>query len=299
MYYGQDTGKKTPINETFKTLKAEANQPSNKLENMLSINGLDFHCYEKGYMYLMVKKFLKKDLKSLPEQEATSKLLSAKRKEQFELIKQRDYAKAKELSSEIKQIKTKSRNKVPKHNNMTLSETLILSSEIMNYLSSDDFTSKDCEYGLNSLPENESYDLLKNILEWYLLPQEKVSKVINLKPAHKISKIILKNISNANSIFFDLIERLLQKKTQTHKKIFETLEPFIKEMSVPEILKELLSRLNIATEAQDQNIDSPEAITKLIKHKEAKAKESMWIAVGTLQIIRKRLQKISKEDKKN
>jgi len=110
--------------------------------------------------------------------------------------------------------------------------------------------------------------------------------------------VILRNISNANSIFYDLIERLLKKRTQTHKKIFETLESFIKEMSVPDILNELLKRLNMSTDINEQSIDSPSKLNSLIIEGELKDKESMWVIVGTLQIVLKRLQKISKEDKK-
>lgn len=168
----------------------------------------------------------------------------------------------------------------------------------MNYLSLDELNQAGIEYGITSLAEKEQYELLKNIVEWYLLPKEKVDKVINLKSANKITKIILRNISNANSIFFDLIERLLKKKTQTHKKIFETLEDFIKEMSVPEILNELLHRLNVSSEIIDQSIDSSNKLNELVHIKDVKSKENMWVIVGTLQIIMKRISKISGDEKK-
>jgi hypothetical protein len=184
-----------------------------------------------------------------------------------------------------------------KYNNLTLSEILILSAEIMNYLSMEAFD-MNCPFGISSLPEKEQYELLKNIVEWYLLPQEKVGKVINLKSAQKISKVILRNISNANSIFFELIDRLLTKKTQTHKKIFSTLEEFIKEMSVSEILDELLNRLELQKEITEQEIDSVEKLHKLIFFKQTKEKQQMWVIVGTLQIIMKRIGKISQEERK-
>lgn len=184
-----------------------------------------------------------------------------------------------------------------KFNNMTLSEILILSAEIMNYLSMEAFD-QNCPFGINSLPEKEQYELLKNIVEWYLLPQEKVGKVINLKSAQKISKVILRKISNANSIFFDLIDRLLAKRTQTHKKIFSTLEEFIKEMSVSEILDELLNRLQLQKGVTEQEIDSVEKLHNLIYIKETKEKNQMWVIVGTLQIIMKRIGKISQDERK-
>lgn len=124
LYYGQDIGLKPKINTTFKNLKNEINIVGNKLEESLNINGLDFNCYEKGSMFISPKKFTKKDLKTLKEPEASSKLLAAKRKEQHELIKNRNYTAAQDLTKEIKQIKTKARNRLSKYNNMTLSEIL-------------------------------------------------------------------------------------------------------------------------------------------------------------------------------
>jgi len=140
LYFGQDTGIQAPVNSVFKALKTEVSQSANKLDDVLSLDGLDFHCYEKLYAYLSPKKFTKKDLKTLSEHEAAAKLLAAKQKEQVELIKSRDYAKAHELTKEIRTLKTKSRSKQASFNNLTLSETLVLSSEIMNYLSSSEFS---------------------------------------------------------------------------------------------------------------------------------------------------------------
>lgn len=298
MYYGQNTGVKSEVNKDYESSREEVNVVGNKLEDTLMINGLEFNCYEKSSMYFVLKKLTKKDMKSLKEPEASVKIIEMKRNSQLELIKSREYQKAEDLEKEIRQVKTKARAKLLKYNNMTLCEVLTLSNEIMNYLAMDEFDQKNCDFGISSLPEKDQYELLKNIVEWYLLPQDKVGSVISLKSAQKISKTILKNISNANSIFFDLIDRLLSKKTQTHKKIFETLEEFIEEMSVLEILDELLSRLDLTNDITEQQLESPSKIDKIIHFKQVKSKHDMWVVVGTLQIIVKRLAKVSQEEKK-
>ena len=107
---------------------------------------------------------------------------------------------------------------------MTLSETLILSDKIMNYLASIEFNRPDSKYDIITLSESDQYKLLKRIFEWYIFPMSDVSKVINLKSINAIIDFILKNILNAHNVFFEFIERLLLKQNQTHKKIFKTLE---------------------------------------------------------------------------
>ena len=48
---------------------------------------------------------------------------------------------------------------------MTLSETLILSDKIMNYLASIEFNRPDSKYDINTLSESDQYKLLKRIFE--------------------------------------------------------------------------------------------------------------------------------------
>jgi hypothetical protein len=209
---------------------------------------------------------MKKDIDS----SKMSEYYSTKRQEQWNYARNRDYDKAYEIEKEITEFKKNSRKKLHKFNNMTLSETLVLSTEIMEYLSSDLFTKENCDYGISSFSQEEQYELLKNIVEWYLLPKDKVNKVIAMNsynksqdntfesksnPALKIITMIISNIKDASRIFFDLIKRLLNKKNQSHRKIFATLEPFIEEMSVPNILKELLNRLEIPDIKNEMDIE--------------------------------------------
>lgn len=245
------------------------------------------------------RKFDQKELKSLDAHIATQRLLSAKAKEAAALLKSRDYDNYTALQNEMRSIRDKFRSKQAKYNGMTLSEILILSNEIMSYLTSSEFTGPDCQYGISSLAASEQYELLKSIVEWYLLPQACVGQVISLKSAYLIIESILRNISNAHSVFFDLVERLLRKRSQSHKKIFSTLEPFIKEMHVPDILREILSRLDVSTDIQDNSIDSTDKIRQIIQMPKVYEKESVWVIVGTLQIVSKRLQKASKDVKKS
>ena len=297
LYYGQDTGVKATLNEEYEKDKGTVKQNSNLLEETLHLGGIEYVCYEKEQTYLQEKVFQKKELKALKEPEYSQKLVSEKRKEQLETIKVRDYSKANELTAVIKSIKMKAREKRTKFNNMALSEVLILSSEIMNYLASDELNKEGVDFGIAHLSEKEQYDLLKNIVEWFLLPQEKVGKVISLKSAHKISKKILQKIKNASSIFFDLIERLIEKKMQNHKLIFSTLSEFIKELSVTDVVVELLRRLGISTELEETDIDSHEKLNEICKSGEVTNKNKMWIIVGTLQIIAKKLPKIERDQK--
>ncbi|CAI2384890.1 unnamed protein product [Moneuplotes crassus] len=297
LYYGKDTGVNTVTNSEYEKSKSVVKQNSNKLEEILTFGDLDFVCYEKETAFFKERVFTKKILKTLEEPELSQKSLLEKRKEQIKLIQTKEYEKAKALTSDIKNIKTKARNKQAKFNNMTLPEVLILSSEVMNYLASDEMNKDGSDFGIEHLSEQEQYELLKNILEWFLLPKEKVSKVISLKSAQKISSIILRKLKNANSIFFDLIEKLVKRKSQNHKRIFSTVEVFIKDMKVTEILNELLRRLGIATKINESNIDSSEKLKALCKATPRMGKDKMWIIVGTLQIISKRLQKIGKDER--
>lgn len=297
LFYGQNTGAFSLTNNTFKASKTEISQSTNMIEETLKINGLEFNLFEKGSAYFVPKKFTKKELKAAGDQEGSRKLILTKRNEQIEFIKNREYEKAHELTNEIIQIKTKSRSKLTKYNNMTLSEVLMFSSDILNSLCPDDGYSKDNNF-VASMSNDMQYELLKNIVEWYLLPKDEVSKVISLKPAHKVIKAVLKNIPNANSVFFDMVEKLLKKKNQTHKKIFETLESFISEMSVVEIIDELLKRLGLNNQVTEKAIDSPKVLTEIISQIDQKtSKETMWIIVGTLQLINKKIDKVPKEQK--
>lgn len=138
------------------------------------------------------------------------------------------------------------------------------------------------------------------MVEWYLLPKDDVSKVIKLKPVYRIIKVVLRSISNANSIFFDMVEKLLSKKNQTHKKIFKTLESFIKEMSVIDILSELLNRLGVTKKINMDTIDSPKKINDIIsKNVDIISRDKMWVIVGTLQLIESKLNKISSSERAN
>lgn len=249
-------------------------------------------------MYLTPKKVDKKELKSVEEHVATQRLLSAKAKEAASLLRSRDYGGYKAHQTEMKQLKTKFRSKLVKFNNMTLSETIILSDEIMSNLASSEFNGPDSKYGISTLPESEQYELLKSIVEWYLLPISNVGKVISLKSANSIIESVLKSILNAHSVFFDLLERLLRKRNQAHKKIFKTLEPFIKEIHISGILNEILNRLGLSNDIQEKSVDSTDKIREAIQESKTYDKESMWVIVGTLQIIYKRLQKVSIEERK-
>ena len=70
-------------------------------------------------------------------------------------------------------------------------------------------------------------------------------------------------------------------------------------MHVPDILNEILNRLKVSDEIQERSVESPDKIKESIKESKVYEKESTWVIVGTLQIIWKRFQKISKEEKKS
>jgi hypothetical protein len=109
--------------------------------------------------------------------------------------------------------------------------------------------------------------------------------------------MILQKLPNPNGIFFDLIERLITCKSQSHKKIFKTVEGFIKDMKVTEILQELLKRLEISQEIHEYSLDTSEKLTQLCQPSKKVDKAKLWIIVGTLQIISKRLQRVEKQDR--
>ena len=216
LFYGYDMGISSPTNSFVKTLKNDINQNANKLEDVLTMNNIDFNVFEKCCAYIVPRKFTKKELKNLPEDEGLKRLLESKQKEQVTMVKDKKYDAAREIAKEIKQIKNKSRDKQIKHNNMTVSEILVLSADIMNYICPDKSSEgKEFEGGITSLSEKEQYELLKNLVEYYLLPKDDVEKVISLQPVHRIIEVILNNISNANSIFFDMVQRLLVKRSES------------------------------------------------------------------------------------
>jgi len=142
-FRGQDTGVSARTNDAFKASKSEVHQTSFKLENVVRLEGVDYNCFQKSSMCVLTPKKVKKELKSVEEHVATQRLLSAKAKEAASLLRSRDYDGYKALQTEMKQLKTKARSKLAKFNNMTLSETIILSDKIMNYLASSEFNEHD------------------------------------------------------------------------------------------------------------------------------------------------------------
>lgn len=134
LFYGFDTGKQSPINKTLKSLKSEVHQSSNKMDSIVCLDGIEFDVYEKGNAFFTFKKLAKKEIASLNDFDRYNKLISAKRIELIDLVKNKEYKTAHEVTLEIRQAKSLSRNKLAKSNNITYPEALILSYEIMNYL---------------------------------------------------------------------------------------------------------------------------------------------------------------------
>ena len=71
----------------------------------------------------------------------------------------------------------------------------------------------------------------------------------------------------------------------------------IKGISVTDIFDELLTRVGLSREINETNIDSHEKLNELCKKTKIVEKNKMWIIVGTLQIISKRLNKIENKHK--
>jgi len=67
------------------------------------------------------------------------------------------------------------------------------------------------------------------------------------------------------------------------------------EMQVPDILSEILSRLNVSREIQEKSVDSPDKIREAIQDSKQYEKESMWVVVGILQIVHKNSIKYQKK----
>ena len=89
LFYGYDLGISGPTNNFIKILRNEINQNSNKLDETLTMNGIDFNVFEKCCAYIVPRKFSKKELKNLSDDEGLKRLLESKQKEQVTLTKEK------------------------------------------------------------------------------------------------------------------------------------------------------------------------------------------------------------------
>ena len=87
LFFGYDLGISSPTNNFIKILNNEINQNSNKLDETLSMNSIDFNVFEKCCAYIVPRKFTKKELKNLSDDEGLKRLLESKQKEVWKCLR--------------------------------------------------------------------------------------------------------------------------------------------------------------------------------------------------------------------